>query len=134
MAASFFIACLLLIAYIITVDNSYVKVSTLVNADSETGQRKRGAGTIRSNMIRVLDMRSYLTFLDPEILQCRDVFHSRSNQSEFSHVWSALHGFDKLLRKVRNTLRLRQHSRGTCNEGYSSRFPEEGYVMAKLAR
>ena len=95
-------------------------------------QRQENSGVVSSrNPINNLEKE--LSFLDPEILKCEDIFKKGQNKSEFEHIWSELSNYDLILNIVKGNLKARNITQKCC-EGYSYRYAEEGQIMAKLAR
>ena len=87
----------------------------------------------RSPKNLITSLEKELDFLHPEIMKCEDIFKKGQNKTEFEHIWSELSQYDLVLKKVKSELK-RNHTKGSCMEGYSYRYPEEGQTMAKLAR
>lgn len=82
------------------------------------------------------DMTPYLSFLDPNIVKCEQMFSlgksAKNNMSEIQHIWDELKQHDAFIEKTVST--MTPEAKKNCREGYSSRYQAEGYVMAKLAR
>ena len=110
--------------------------SIRANLPSETQeyqrQRKENPVIIKSrNSINNLEKE--LSFLNPEILKCEEIFEKGQNQSEFEHIWSELKNYDRVLKTVKKELKANNITKKCC-EGYSYKYTEEGQIMAKLAR
>ena len=77
-----------------------------------------------------------LSFLHPDIRKCEDIFDDPKkgqNRSEFEHIWSELVKYNQAANKAKLKLIAKNITR-RCFGGFSYRYPEEGQIMAKLAR
>ena len=124
------------IALILTITFKLDSSKTRAPLPSETSefshQRQENSGVVSSrNPINNLEKE--LSFLDPEILKCEDIFKKGQNKSEFEHIWSELKNHNKIVKTVKGELRAKNITE-SCLEGYSYLYAEEAQIMAKLAR
>ena len=124
------IALILMLTF--KLDSFKLRANLLSEALAHQRQRKENPVIIKSrNSINNLEKE--LSFLNPEILKCEEIFEKGQNRSEFEHIWSELKNYNRVLKTVKNELKAKNITKKCC-EGYSYRYAEEGQIMAKLAR
>ena len=96
-------------------------------------QQRKEISEVISFRNPISSLEKELSFLNPEILKCEEIFKRGQNKSEFAHIWSELKNYDVVLKNVKLELRAKNITKKCC-EGYSYRYAEEGQIMAKLAR
>ena len=122
------------IALIIMVNFEMDSFKSRANLQSETRQRKQNS-VIISSRSSINDLEKELSFLNPDMYFCEDIFQKGQNRSEFEHIWAELEKHDQIVETLKSELRAKNITkRKRCMEGYSYRYAEEGHIMAKLAR
>ena len=103
-------------------------------ADSqpETHQREENTLVINSRK-SINNLEKELSFLNPEIFLCEEIFEKGLDKNEFEHIWSELRSYNLILSTVKSEVAAKNLTR-RCMEGHSYKYAEEGYMMAKLAR
>ena len=126
-AAIAFVTIALVLTLNFKLDSFKLRSNLLAELQEYQHQRKDNPRSLINNL------EEELSFLNPEILKCEEIFEKGQNQSEFEHIWSELKNYDRVLKTVKKELKANNITKKCC-EGYSYKYTEEGQIMAKLAR
>ena len=123
------------IALILMVNFEMDSFKSRADLQSDRRQRKENS-VIISSRSSINDLEKELSFLNPDMYFCEDIFQKgRQNRSEFEHIWAELEKHDQIVETLKSELRAKNITKKRrCMEGYSYRYAEEGHIMAKLAR
>ena len=104
------------------------------NVPPEYLHKREEDPVIMSPRKTINNLEKELSFLNPEILACEEIFgRHHQNKREFEHIWSELKKYDLILETVKSEVSAKNIKK-PCHEGYSYKYTEEGQIMAKLAR
>ena len=126
-AAIAFVTITLILTLNFKLDSFKLRSNLLAELQEYQHQRKDNPRSLINNL------EEELSFLNPEILKCEEIFEKGQNQSEFEHIWLELKNYDRVLKTVKKELKANNITKKCC-EGYSYKYTEEGQIMAKLAR
>ena len=121
------VATVLTVAIILMLNSKLNSLQARAKLLSEALQRQENSRNSLNNLEKEL------SFLNPEILACEEIFGRHQNKREFEHIWSELKKYDLILETVKSEVRAKNIKK-PCHEGYSYKYTEEGQIMAKLAR
>ena len=121
------VVTVLIVAIILMLNLKLNSLQSRAKLLSETLQRQETSRNSLNNLEKEL------SFLNPEIFTCEEIFKTGQNKSEFEHIWSELKNHNKIVKTVKGELRAKNITE-SCLEGYSYLYAEEAHIMAKLAR